>query len=55
MTTALLLVDEVFSYLFHFKTTFQVGWFARFGRRCRPVYIYEMNAILVAGLHVRGR
>ncbi len=33
MSTALILVYDVFSYLFHFKTTFQVDWFAKFGYR----------------------
>ncbi len=33
MSTALILVYDVFSYLFHSKTTFQVGWFVLFGRR----------------------
>ncbi len=63
MASALINVDEVFSYLLNFKTTFQVGWFALFGRRStdygKPsfdVIFYRLKLILNGPINgARGR
>ncbi len=49
MAAALILVADVFSYLFHFKTTFPLGPFALFDRRStdyKYVIFYRLKLVL---------